>query len=68
MRQRSESEAIRDVLEQLMVRFPDVPPEVVEAAVRTEHQALDGPIRDFIPLLVQKHAGRRLASLVPAAG
>lgn len=67
MQQRSEADAIRDVLEQLKVRFPQVPPEVVEAAVRTEHQAIDGPIRDFVPLLVHKHASRRLTSMSPAA-
>ncbi|MCA0438013.1 MAG: hypothetical protein M9891_11750 [Austwickia sp.] len=67
MRQRSETDAIRDVLEQLRTRFPEIPAEVVEACVRTEHQALDGPIRDFIPLLVQKHAGRRLATLALTA-
>ncbi len=67
MTQRSEDDAIRDVLDLLRMRFPQVPAEVVEAAVRMEHDALNGPIRDFVPLLVQKHAARRLASLVTAA-
>lgn len=67
MTQRSEADAIREVYEQLTARFPEVPTEIVEAAVRTEYEALDGPIRDFIPLLVHKHARRRLAELALAS-
>jgi hypothetical protein len=37
-------------------RFPQLDPEVVEAAVRMAHSELTGGIRDFVPVLVEHTA------------
>lgn len=42
-------------------RFPEVDAAVVEAAVRLAHAELTGPVRDFVPLLVERAARDRLA-------
>jgi hypothetical protein len=47
----------------LRERFHDLDPAVVEAAVRVSHAELTGPIRDFVPLLVEHKARDRLSSL-----
>ncbi|MBK7722360.1 MAG: hypothetical protein IPI32_09120 [Austwickia sp.] len=53
----------------LTQRYTQVPPEIVEAIVRTVHGSMTGPIRDFVPLLVEREAAERLreyaALLVP---
>ena len=41
--------------------FPELDPTVVEAAVRLSHAQLTGPIRDFVPLLVERAARDRLS-------
>ena len=51
-----------EVVERLSERFPDVSREVVEAAVRVEHEGLDGPVRDYVPVLVEHAARDRLAA------
>lgn len=58
-----EQTAVGRVYEVLRDRFPSVAPEVVEAVVRREHAALDGPLRTFIPVLVQRAAGNTLRDL-----
>lgn len=45
----------------LSERFPEVDAAVVEAAVRLSHAELTGPVRDFVPLLVERAARDRLA-------
>lgn len=56
--------ALDEVQERLSQRFPDLGPDVVEAAVRVAHSQLTGPIRDFVPVLVEHIARDRLGSLV----
>ena len=56
-----ERKAIVQVTARLQARFPDVDPAVVEAAVRTSHSKITGPIREFVPLLVERAARDRLA-------
>jgi hypothetical protein len=58
-----EEVALADVEGRLRERFHDLDPAVVEAAVRVSHAALTGPIRDFVPLLVEHKARDRLSSL-----
>ena len=55
---------MEEVVERLSERFPDVSREVVEAAVRVEHEGLDGPVRDYVPVLVEHAARDRLAAFV----
>ncbi len=56
-----ERAALAEVEERLCRRFPELDPTVVEAAVRVSHAQLTGPIRDFVPLLVERAARDRLS-------
>lgn len=49
------------VVDRLVERFPHTQRSVIEAVVAEEHRLLDGPIRDYVPLLVERAAKRRLA-------
>ena len=59
-----ERQALLEVEARLRLRFPDLDPAVVEAAVRLSYAELTGPIRDFVPLLVERAARDRLAFAV----
>lgn len=63
MHERREARAVGDVYDALLVAFPSVAPEIVEAAVRVAHGRLTGPVRDFVPLLVDRQARRLLREL-----
>ncbi len=56
-----ERQALTEVEARLRQRFPEVDATVVEAAVRLSHAQLTGPIRDFVPLLVEQAARDRLS-------
>lgn len=60
-----EARAIREVNDRLRARFPDLDPAVVEAAVRVAHAEITGPVREFVPLLVERAARRRLSFAEP---
>jgi hypothetical protein len=48
-------------------RFPDLPPGVVDAAVARFHREYDGrPIREFVPLLVERQVREHLSGSIPA--
>ena len=54
------------VVERLTARFPDQQRSVIEEIVAEEHGLLDdGPIRDFIPVLVERAAKIRLSRAQP---
>ena len=53
--------ALVGVEERLCRRFPELDPTVVEAAVRLSYAQLTGPVRDFVPLLVERAARDRLS-------
>ena len=56
-----EGRVFEEVVHRLTDRFPDVPADVVSGVVRTERQRLDGrPIREFVPLLVERASADRL--------
>ena len=58
----TEPEALMAVVERLTERFPDQHRSAIEAVVAEEHGLLDdGPIRDFIPVLVERAAKIRLS-------
>jgi hypothetical protein len=59
--QADEMKALAEVQSRLQQQFPHVAAEVVEAAVQVAHSGLTGPIRDFVPLLVEHAARDRLA-------
>ena len=62
----AEEDAIRAVATRLTRRFPELRPDEVHQAVYGKyHQFDDSPVRDFVPLLVEQAARRRLASHRP---
>ena len=57
-----EEVGLRAAAARLRTRFPGLPPEVVDDALRAAHARFDGsPIRDFVPLLVERAAAASLA-------
>jgi hypothetical protein len=61
----AERKALAEVQVRLEKRFPDLHPDVVAAAVSLAHSELDGPVRDFVPVLVEHAARDRLAFAEP---
>lgn len=60
----AEQKALAEVRRRLIQEFPEVAPADVEAAVAAALSRFENrPIRDFIPLFVEKHASQRLAQL-----
>jgi hypothetical protein len=56
-----EARAVDQVVDRLAARFPDVSRDHVAAIVGEEHLELEGnPIRDFVPVLVEHDARKRL--------
>jgi hypothetical protein len=52
-----EETRIADVRSRLAQRFPDLDPALVVSAVDEAHRGLAGAtVRDFVPILVEKHA------------
>ncbi|MDQ1661855.1 MAG: hypothetical protein QOJ68_1835 [Blastococcus sp.] len=50
----------------LCARFSTVAPEVVHEVLRATYARFDGrPIRDFVPLLVERAAAERLRAVAP---
>lgn len=70
MPQNSETTALLDLQHRLEMTFPSVASTVVHQAVTDSYAAMTGPIRDFVPLLVEHQARNALAATVrgdPAA-
>ncbi|WP_374970179.1 three-helix bundle dimerization domain-containing protein [Terrabacter sp. BE26] len=61
MDREAETKALEDVRRRLEQRFPWLHRDVVAAAVSLAHSRLRGPVRDFVPLLVEHAARDRLA-------
>jgi hypothetical protein len=60
----AEEEAIRQVAERLAQQFPEVPVPDVEQAVYSKYGSFqDSPVRDFVPVLVERASRRRLTEL-----
>lgn len=57
--------AVEGVIERLAGRFPDQPVDRIAAVVEQELHGLEGtPIREFVPILVERQARERLGRLV----
>ena len=64
---RVEAEALAVVAGRMRDRFPDVPPETVDAVVARYYREYDGcPIREFVPLLVERQVRDHLSGSIPA--
>ena len=55
-----EARQLTEVQERLQARFPEVDPTVVAAAIQVAASQITGPIREFVPLLVERAARARL--------
>jgi hypothetical protein len=56
--------AIKQVVDRLTESFPSVPADRVATAVHLNHARFDGrPVRDFVPLFVERAAKRELSQL-----
>lgn len=57
----TEQTLLAEIGRRLTQEFPGVAPEVVDAAIRQAHARFaNSPIRDFIPLFVEKQARLKL--------
>lgn len=57
----TEVRALMAVIDRLTERFPDEQRSAIEDIVAEEHELLDdGPIRDYVPVLVERAAKLRL--------
>lgn len=59
-----EARALQEVQDRLRARFPYLGEEAVEAAVRQATSKLTGPVRDFVPVLVEHEAREQLKAMV----
>jgi hypothetical protein len=65
----SQQTVIEQLVERLAQTFPAVPPETIADAVRASYARFDGkPVRDYIPLFVERECRRRLADLGSQVG
>jgi hypothetical protein len=61
-----DAETVRQVVERLEKKFPDVPRDQIEAVAQTEFDALAGrPVRDFLTILTERAAKKRLKKETP---
>jgi hypothetical protein len=64
MQPTTEAEALSEMAIRLHERFPTAPTSTIEKVVRDYHSEFDGdPIRDFIPVLVERQAVERLRQI-----
>ncbi len=60
-----EARAITEAIERLRKTVPGLPPSIVEDAVAVAVPEFEGnPLRDFVPLFVERTARQRLRALV----
>lgn len=63
-----EETALRAAAARLHARFSTVAPEVVDEVLHATYARFDGrPIRDFVPLLVERAAAERLRAVAAPA-
>lgn len=58
--QQSEAQALDGVRSRLMGRFPELGEDAVASAVNEAAAEMTGPIRDYVPVLVERNARDRL--------
>lgn len=62
-----EAAALEQVVAALVARFPSVDPATVRAVVDEVHHSFDGPVRDYVPLLVERAGRDRLREVATGA-
>lgn len=63
MQKIDEKQAVEQVCERLAARFPEVSAATVRDVVEKARSRLDGPVRIYVPVLVERAARERLATL-----
>jgi hypothetical protein len=59
-----EQTAIEQLLLRLAEKFDEVPPATVEDVIRSQYAKFDGrPVRDYVPLFVERRATSELLAL-----
>ena len=58
-----EHRAVDEVYRRLVARFPQVSPGQVRVTVDGVHARLTGPVRDYVPLLVERESRQILTAL-----
>ena len=67
MNRSEEDRAIAEAAERLIKAFPGLSPATIERAVAESRPEFEGnPIRDFVPLFVERAAKHRLQALTTA--
>jgi hypothetical protein len=62
-RQQSEKMALAKIADRIATQFPELPAEQIEQAIHGRYEAFDqAPVRDFVPVLVERQVRRDLAS------
>jgi hypothetical protein len=57
-----EAQAMTEIIKRLRARYPEAGGRTVDEQVTEVHREFDGnPIRDFVPVLVEREAADRLA-------
>ena len=60
----SEDVLIAEVERRLTSKYADIPPDLVSSAIQTAHKRFaQSPIRDFVPLLVERRARSELSTV-----
>ena len=59
----SEARAIEDVFQRLRPRFPHLTEADVRSVVQRAYASVDGPVRSYVPLLVEHRARDDLRAL-----
>jgi hypothetical protein len=61
----NEQQIIEHMTARLSAKYPTVPTEEVSRLIQEEYERFDGrPLREYVPLFVERHAGAELAKLV----
>ena len=60
-----EGQAVEQVTVRLAARFPNLSTTLVRSTVSDEHAKLTGPVRDYVPVLVERAARLRLGMIAP---
>jgi hypothetical protein len=64
----SEQTIIDQMVARLTDRYPALPASTVADVVKEIHSRFDGrPLRDYVPLFVERHATSALKQLVPVS-
>ena len=58
-----EHQALEHVCSRLIERFPDLPAATVRLTVGEVHARFDGRVRGYVPILVEREARARLATI-----